>query len=99
MDRSLTIDEVIDALEAEVARCTIGFLNFAEDDLGANATSAGSGTLAKVGALYGVLTAGHVIDHVLRKPKVGLVRFDRAGALQQQTIEISDVDEVTIYSK
>src|SRR5262245_26868820 len=48
---------------------------------------------------YGVLTAGHVIDHLLSKAKVGLVRFDHAGALQQQTIEISNVDAVRIYSQ
>jgi hypothetical protein len=53
----------------------VGFLRFKRDGKIETATPAGTGTLAKLGKVYGILTAGHVLQPMGTKELVGLVRF------------------------
>jgi hypothetical protein len=65
----LTHEQLTDELAAEVANYTIGFVDVSTDRLVLDdrpvhikdASSAGSGTLVKIGQMEGVLTAAHVI--------------------------------------
>jgi hypothetical protein len=43
-----------------VCGCGVGFLRFKRDSKVETATPGGTGTLAKLGKVYGILTAGHV---------------------------------------
>jgi len=97
MTTSLTDEQVADAVQAEVAQCTIGFLKFGTDALGASVGSAGSGTLVKVGSKFGVLTAAHVIEALPCKGQVGVVQFNHRTPVQKQTIEMADADLVTFH--
>jgi hypothetical protein len=73
-------------------------LKFGSDQFGANAESAGSGTLAKVGSTFGVLTAAHVIEALPRKGEVGVVVFEHETKLQKQTIEMSSTGFALFHS-
>jgi hypothetical protein len=93
----LTDEQVADDTSREVSNFTIGFLRFATDKLGANAESAGSGTLVKVGSIFGVLTAAHVISELTRHSSVGIVVFGGEGKLQKQEIDMKETEAVIFY--
>jgi hypothetical protein len=68
----ITID---DSFTQSVCDYGVGFLRFKREGKIETATPAGTGTFAKVGKVYGILTAGHVLQPMGRKEVVGLVRF------------------------
>jgi hypothetical protein len=60
-----------------------------------DALCAGSGTLVRVGQLYGLLTAAHVLAELPKSGEVGII-FYRSGAIQKQTIKMEYTDQLTI---
>jgi hypothetical protein len=61
----------------EIANYMIGFAKLTVHNRVEDAVCAGSGTLAVVGRVYGVLTAAHVLDVLPEKGEVGLVSLAR----------------------
>jgi hypothetical protein len=72
--------------EADIANCTIGFLNVTRIGMDENADTIGSGTLVRIGSTSGVLTAAHVLDALPQNGQIGLVTFNRPGKIQKQSI-------------
>ena len=68
----ITID---DSFTQSVCDYSVGFLRFNREGKIETATPAGTGTFAKVGKVYGILTAGHVLKPMGTKEVIGLVRF------------------------
>jgi hypothetical protein len=52
---------------------TIGFARVTQGDKGEDAESAGSGTLVTIDSLYGVLTAAHVVEELVKHESVGII--------------------------
>jgi hypothetical protein len=94
------VTELEEAAAWQLANFSIGFCRFTTSGRVEDATSAGSGTLARIGPVGGVLTAGHVLRNLPTKGRVGLVRFrqHRTTALQTFTIDMQYVDQLTIWS-
>ncbi|BCH26115.1 hypothetical protein [Mesorhizobium sp. L-8-3] len=82
---------------------TIGFLKITQhagDDTYAGyeeGIPAGTGTLAKVGSIHGVLTAAHVLDELPKHGKVGIVRItNRPDQPQKLKIDMELTDRLLI---
>jgi hypothetical protein len=54
---------------------SVGFLRFRKEGKVQVAEPAGTGTFVKLGKVYGILTAGHVLEPMDTQEVVGLVRF------------------------
>jgi hypothetical protein len=68
----ITID---DSFTDSVCNYCVGFLRFRTEGKIEIAEPAGTGTFAKLGKVYGILTAGHVLKPMGTKEVIGLVRF------------------------
>lgn len=64
-----------DSFTGSVCDYSVGFLKFRNDEKKEVAEPAGTGTFVKLGGVYGVLTAGHVLKELDPQSTVGLVRF------------------------
>jgi len=69
---TITLD---DSFTASVCDYSLGFLKFRVEGRQEVATPAGTGTFVKLGRVYGILTAGHVLKALDPQTTVGLVRF------------------------
>jgi len=76
---------VVDQAIENVSRSAIGFVGFSDAP---GAYSAGSGTLASVGSVRGILSAAHVVSALPESGSVGLVRFPPPGRPQPQRMQI-----------
>lgn len=74
----------------------VGFAVLTKNGREEDAFPAGSGTLAKLGPISGIVTAAHVLKALPDKGEVGLVRFNSRGQVQKQTIEMSHAEKVII---
>jgi hypothetical protein len=74
-------DKIIAVPTEEIARTvanyTIGFANIVVEDNAEIALGAGSGTFVKLGSVFGIATAAHVISHLPACGTLGLVRYTR----------------------
>lgn len=82
---------------------TIGFLKIVEhagDDGHAGyeeGIPAGTGTLVRIGSVFGVLTAAHVLDELPKHGQVGIVRItDRPNRPQKLKIEMGSTDRLLL---
>jgi hypothetical protein len=64
-----------DSFTASVCDYSVGFLKFRMEGRQEVAAPAGTGTFVKLGRVYGILTAGHVLKELDPQSTVGLVRF------------------------
>lgn len=81
----------------QIANYTIGFAKLDEDNVGPNASSVGTGTLACLGKVYGIVTAAHVLDALPKTGPVGIVRYHTSEMhFEKQTIEMLGATKVTI---
>ena len=62
-------------MKPAIAEYTIGFAPITLKDLNERAKVGGSGILARIGSLNGIVTAAHVIKYLPTKGEIGLVRF------------------------
>ena len=69
---TVTLD---DSFTGSVCDYSVGFLKFRKGEKQEAAEPAGTGTFVKLGGIYGILTAGHVLNELDPQSTVGLVRF------------------------
>lgn len=87
-----------DEIARHVADYTVSFLRFT-DKGDEDAVVAGSGTLAIVGGVHGILTAGHVLAKLPSEGDVGVVRFPtEAETFQSLRLKMSDCEKLIISS-
>jgi hypothetical protein len=88
----ITID---DSFTGPVCDYSVGFLRFRREGNKEVAIPAGTGTFVKLGKVYGILTAGHVIDPMGKEEIVGLVRFPSIQpALQNWRLNLGHTDRI-----
>src|SRR3972149_9263443 len=81
----------------EIANFTIGLCKVSNVPNGADAVSAGSGTLVSVGSIDGILTAAHVLKNLPDQGEVGLIPFSiQPPVAQSKTIDMALARKVTI---
>ena len=93
---------ILDTSEASeaISHCAVGFLTLNSRNGEETAESAGSGTLVKVGKVYGILTAAHVLTRLPTSGVVGLVRVSRfARGLQKLGFEMGQTHSVVLPGK
>lgn len=69
---TITLDN---SFTGSVCDYSVGFLKFRKEERQEVAEPAGTGTFVKLGRVYGILTAGHVLNNFDAQSTVGLVRF------------------------
>lgn len=80
-----------------IAIFSVGFAKFNVSGEQRDVVPAGSGALASVGSIHGILTAAHVLDELPDHGEVGLIRFASSRAIQTLTIEMSLADKLAIH--
>jgi len=91
----ITID---DSFTQCVGNYSVGFLRFKRDDDVETAEPAGTGTFVKLGRIYGVLTAGHVLAPMGMDEVIGLVRFPGFQPLQNFRLNLNHTDRITAWN-
>ncbi len=92
----ITID---DSFTQSVCDYSVGFLKFKREGKIETATPAGTGTFAKVGKVYGIITAGHVLQPMGTNEVVGLVRFPNVRPpLQNFRLDLGHTERVIIWN-
>src|SRR5262249_25386798 len=88
-----------DAFTGPVCDFSVGFLRFRKDDKGNEvAIPVGTGTFAKMGRVYGIVTAGHVLEP-LKEGVVGLVRFPSIEpALQNFRLDLGHTERIMVWN-
>ena len=95
MNNTVAIDS--DAVAADVKLSAVGVLIFRNDER--EPVAAGTGTFCRLGTVYGILTAGHVIENLPRSGQIGLVRFPSIQPyIQNLKIDIEHTDRVVIWN-
>jgi hypothetical protein len=67
--------KIDDSFTGTVCDYSVGFLKFRQDGKHEVAEPAGTGTFVKLGRVYGILTAAHVLKELGSEGTIGLVRF------------------------
>src|SRR5262249_53688370 len=85
-----------DSLAATVYNTGAGFLKLENNDQ--HGTPAGTGTFVRLGRTTGIITAGHLIEH-LAKAKVGLVPFlSIQPALQNFKLDVEHTNPIVMWN-
>jgi hypothetical protein len=74
-----------DSFTGPVCDYSVGFLKFRSNDCRGIGQPVGTGTFVKLGRVYGILTAAHVLKELDPKSTVGLVRFPSVDPPLQKT--------------
>ncbi len=107
-DQEVTIP-IDDSLTQSACNHSVGFLKFGRDGRFETAEPAGTGTFAKTGKIYGILTAGHVLVKKIRekgatglgeKGAVGLVRFPSVvPPLQNFRLDLDHTERTVMWNE
>jgi len=90
--------QIDDSTSDKVSYSAVGFLKLENNDQ--EATPAGTGVFARLGKISGIITAGHVLEHLPQTGKVGLVRFPGTDAqMQNFRVEMLYTDRIVLWSK
>jgi hypothetical protein len=93
-NREVTI-KIDDSFTGPVCDYSVGFLKFRVEGKIEVADPMGTGTFVKLGKLYGILTAGHVLEQFGLEETVGLVRFPSVQpALQNRRLNLGHTKRV-----
>jgi hypothetical protein len=88
-----------DSFTGPVCDYSVGFLKFhrqGNDEVG---VPAGTGTFVKLGRVYGILTAGHVLKELATNETVGLVRFPSVQPpIQNARLELQHTDRIVDWN-
>ncbi len=88
-----------DSFTGPVCDYSVGFLNFRRDDNREVAEPAGTGTFVKIGRVYGILTAAHVLKELDPNSTVGLVRFPSVQPpIQNRRINLRHTDRIVEWN-
>ncbi|SDT08153.1 hypothetical protein [Bradyrhizobium canariense] len=94
VNREVTI-KIDDSFTGPVCDYSVGFLKFRQQGKIEVADPMGSGTFVKLGKLYGILTAAHVLREFGLEETVGLVRFPSIRpALQNRRLNLGHTKRV-----
>ncbi|MEH2513468.1 hypothetical protein V1291_004822 [Nitrobacteraceae bacterium AZCC 1564] len=92
----IPIDE---SFTGPVCDYSVGFLRFKVANQIETAEPAGTGTFVKLGEVYGILTAGHVLQPMQQGETVGLVRFPSIEpVLQNYRLDLNHTERVVKWS-
>ena len=98
VNQEVTI-KIDDFFTGPVCDYSVGFLKFGRDGKNEVAEPMGTGTFVKLGKLYGILTAGHVLEKLGVDETVGLVRFPSIRpALQNRRLNLGHTKRVTDWN-
>ncbi|WP_316168830.1 MULTISPECIES: hypothetical protein [unclassified Bradyrhizobium] len=87
--------KIDDSFTGPVCDYSVGFLKFRYEGKIEAADPKGTGTFVKLGKLYGILTAGHVLKEFGEQETVGLVRFPSVTpALQNRRLSLGHTKRV-----
>ena len=93
------IERIVQTSTAQISKAvsdfTVGLAKLVEKDRIEDAICAGSGTLATIGGVYGVLTAAHVIDGLPKAGEVGIV-LHREMTFQKQVMKMENTERITV---
>ena len=82
-----------------ISNYSVGFALRSENNGMPEASLAGSGTLVRGGAIFGLLTAAHVLENLLHRDEVILLNFPTGDTKpQRQTIIIGNAESVVFSS-
>jgi hypothetical protein len=84
---------LIDQISDAAANCTIGFAGISTTDNIEDVKSIGSGTLASVGSVKGILTAAHVLEALPDEGNVGLILHKHSA---KPLVNMSDAHKLKI---
>jgi hypothetical protein len=91
--------KIDDSFTGPVCDYGVGFLKFSREGKREVAEPMGTGTFVKLGKLYGILTAGHVLAKLGTDETVGLVRFPSIlPALQNRRLNLGHTRRVTDWN-
>jgi hypothetical protein len=82
-------------ISQDISNFTIGLAKLSVHDRVEDALCAGSGTLASIGHVDGLLTAAHVLNELPKEGDVGIILY-RDRSLQKQVIKMENTDQVVI---
>ncbi|NPV20376.1 hypothetical protein [Bradyrhizobium aeschynomenes] len=98
LQQDVTI-KIDDSFTGPVCDYSVGFLKFGREGNHETATPMGTGTFVKLGKLYGILTAGHVLNELEPIETVGLVRFPSIRpALQNRRLNLAHTNRVVDWN-
>jgi hypothetical protein len=75
VDANEIVIKIDDSFTGPVCDYSVGFLKFQRTKNKETGAPAGTGTFVKLGSLYGILTAAHVLKELNPDSTIGLVRF------------------------
>ena len=89
-----------DSFTAQVCDYSVGFLRFGMDGRFEIAEPVGTGTFVKLGRVYGIMTAAHVLTSLDFKSMIGLVRFPSVNpALQNRRLNLQYTENILDWNK
>lgn len=96
---AITVSIPTEQISQEITNFTIGFAKLVVQNQVEDGVGAGSGTLAVLGQVHGILTAAHVLENLPNTGSVGLVRYlNENGRYQKQTINMDGATKLTIQA-
>jgi hypothetical protein len=96
--KELTI-KLDDSFTGSVCDYSVGFLKFKREGKTEVAEPAGTGTFVKLGRVYGILTAGHVLKGLDPEATIGLVRFPSVQPpLQNRRIDLQHTERIVEWN-
>lgn len=100
MSKHLDPNEItpeIDAVSADIADFTVGFLKLTIANGREDAILCGSGAFVRTGSIFGILTAAHVLRNLPARGQVGIVRFARTEVpAAHETINMEYTEKLII---
>ena len=88
-----------DSHTGTVCDYSVGFLKFGRDGNRETGEPAGTGTFVKLGRVYGILTAAHVVNVLGPKSTVGLVRFPSVQPpIQNRRLNLEHTERIIDWS-
>jgi hypothetical protein len=97
MPQKLEIDH--EGISNILKQANVGFLLLGRDEKFETAQCAGSGVLARLGNVFGILTAAHVLDVLPPKGEIGIVRvLGRESQVQKKKLVMDMTDRIAIVS-
>src|SRR4051794_31373490 len=96
--REITIS-IDDSFTQPVCDHCVGFLRIVKGQKEETAQPCGTGTFAKLGKVYGIVTAGHVLKPLEKNETIGLVRFPGVKpAIQNFRLDLSLTDRLVLWN-
>src|SRR5258708_4459983 len=88
-----------DSFTGPVCDYSVGFLKFRREGNREIGEPAGTGTFVKLGRVYGILTAAHVLKELDPQSTVGLVRFPSVEpAIQNRRLNLQHTERIVEWN-